>query len=187
MTDSLFLTAFAFIFLAALPGRTTFLMLLLSARGNPQTVFVGAALAFAVQSLISVGLGEVLSFLPHTLIEAGAGFLFLFFAWNFWRESREVIEEGKMTKVTVTSVFILIFMAEWGDVSQVAIATYASQHDGKLLIFAAAFLALLAIVVIATLTGSKVGRAVQPRLVQKSASVAFGMTGIYLLSRVAFP
>jgi putative Ca2+/H+ antiporter (TMEM165/GDT1 family) len=181
MTDSLFITAFIFIFLAALPGRTTFLMLLLAARGRPWVVFLGAALAFAAQSVISVLLGELLSFLSQTAIEIAAGLLFLYFAWKFWHESRRPIEQ-KNANVSLASVFFLIFMAEWGDVSQVAIATYSAQHD-KLITLAAALSALILIVLLATITGAKLGRNIAADRIQKFAAIVFGCIGIYLLSR----
>lgn len=189
MSWPIFLAAFSFIFLAALPGRTTLVMLLMAARGRPWGIFLGAALAFACQSFISVMLGRVLAFIPQHWIQFATGLLFLFFAFLFWREaSHEKTQladdatgvSGGFATV-VRSSFFLIFAAEWGDVSQVAIASLSARHPEQMTVLLSAVLALWMIAAIAVTVGSRLHRVVSPTLIQKVASVVFVVIGIYLI------
>jgi putative Ca2+/H+ antiporter (TMEM165/GDT1 family) len=188
MNLSLFAQAFPFIFIAALPGRTTFVMLVMAARGRPWGIFWGAALAFAAQSLISVMLGTVLSLLPQGWVQLGAGLLFLGFAFLFWKESRrtlrlEVDPAGGKTFWTVArSAFLLVFAAEWGDVSQVAIASFTSSHSSQaVVVFVSAVLALWVIAGMAVTAGFHLKKALRPAQIQKAASLVFTAIGIYLI------
>jgi len=188
MNWPLLISAFTFIFLAALPGRTTFFMLLMAARVKPWVVFRGAALAFAVQSVISVALGNLFSFLPARAIQLGVGLLFFYFAYHFWRDGRRVeAPDSRLPTNSVRSVFLLIFAAEWGDVSQVAIASFSARHPEKLItVFLSSVAALWLIAGLAIGVGTHVGRASNPALIQRLAAVGFAMTGIYLVMRALF-
>jgi putative Ca2+/H+ antiporter (TMEM165/GDT1 family) len=184
MNWSLLLSAFIFIFLAALPGRTTFLLLLMAARGRPWALFWGAICAFAVQGLISVALGNLFSFLSPALIEFGAGVLFVYFAVHFWRDSQknENIENDIPIKNnSVFSTFLIIFAAEWGDVSQVAIASFSARNTERVIVFIGATLAMWLIVVITVMLGTYISEMVKPTLIQKFAALGFVLTGIYLV------
>ena len=184
MTWGVFFPAFVIIFFAALPGRTTFVMLLLGARGNPGLVFIGAALAFAAQSAISVALGQVLSFLSPRLIHLIAGLLFFYFAFTFWKESqkKETGGDALIRPLTVKSAFTLIFAAEWGDVSQLAIATLAAPSSERISVFIAAVLALWLIAGAAIGIGSHAGKFLNQTLLQRGAAVLFALTAVYLVS-----
>jgi putative Ca2+/H+ antiporter (TMEM165/GDT1 family) len=186
MSLELLFSAFIFIFLAALPGRTTFVMLLLAAKGFPKQVFIGSSLAFLIQSLISVSIGHYLAMLPQWIVHAFVGLLFLYFAYHFWRESQTIESETTPRKVTIKSVFVLVFMAEWGDVSQVAIATVSAQNQEHVgWIFIVALVALLLIVTLAVGLGIKFGNTFKPNHIQKAAAAAFALTGLYLLFTAA--
>jgi putative Ca2+/H+ antiporter (TMEM165/GDT1 family) len=175
------ITIFTFIFLAALPGRTTFLLLMLAASGNAKRIFIGAALAFLVQSFISILIGQALHLMPHSYVEIGAGVLFLYFSRHFWIESKKSLEVTNLNQIhSVKSVFVLIFMAEFGDVSQLAIATSASTSSSKTLVFFTAVGALWLLTALAVFVGSHMGRLFKPVLLQKLASLAFLVLGIYL-------
>lgn len=190
MTWPLFFTAFSFIFLAALPGRTTFLMLLMAARTpHPWGIFWGAAVAFTCQSIISVALGSVLAFFPPHWIHFAAGVLFLFFAFLFWRDGR--LRRSELPERTpkknsspfeiIRGSFLVIFMAEWGDVSQVAIASFSARYSQHLEIFFSAIVALWVIAAVAVFIGSRARKVVKSFLIQRIASVVFALTGIYLI------
>ena len=59
-----FATVFSVIFLAELPDKTALAALVLATRLRPFPVFLGAALALSVQSLVAVVAGSLLSALP---------------------------------------------------------------------------------------------------------------------------
>jgi putative Ca2+/H+ antiporter (TMEM165/GDT1 family) len=182
----LFVSAFTFIFLAAFPGRTTFLMLMMAARGRPLTIFLGALLAFFIQSLISVGMGHFLAFLPPWGIQMAAGILFIYFAFRFWHESSRRIDDAAhpQNQNSFWSAFLVIFIGEWGDVSQVAIASFSARNQqANFTVFLSAVFALWGIAGIAVLVGSRLGRVFKQAHIQKVAAVGFAITGLYLILR----
>ena len=186
MTFSLFISSFVFIFLASLPGRTTFLMLMLAAKGNPWVVAGGSALAFAAQSLISVALGTLLAFFSPILVQFLAGTLFLYFALLFWRDSKRKTQTDPSLREkthSIGSIFLLVFAAEWGDVSQVAIASLSAQSNERTTIFLSAIFALWLIVGIAVIAGIQMGRFTHPKKIQILAAGAFFATGIFMVGK----
>ena len=73
-------TVFVVIFLIELPDKTALAALLLATRHRPIPVFVGAAAAFLVQSLVAVIAGSIFGLLPREPVRIGAGILFLVMA-----------------------------------------------------------------------------------------------------------
>ena len=98
MSAMLLLTSFIFIFLAAAPGRTTFILVLLASQGRLKDIFAGATAAFFLQCFISVILGEILALFPQYIVELLAGLLFIYFAYSFWQQSKKSIELGRSDK-----------------------------------------------------------------------------------------
>ncbi|MDE2489762.1 MAG: TMEM165/GDT1 family protein, partial [Elusimicrobia bacterium] len=78
--------------------------------------------------------------------------------------------------------FLVIFIAEWGDLTQLATATLAARHRAPLTIFLSATLALWTVTAIAIAVGRRVKRHIDPRILQKAAAVAFLLAGIVILA-----
>ena len=130
----LFFSTFTLIFIAELPDKTAFATLMLATRNHPTAVFLGVAAAFVIQCLVAVTFGSVLSLLPQVGVRIGSGILFLVFAIVMWRkkDSDETPEkQGKSKKKTFLSAtwgaFLVIFIAEWGDLTQISTAALAAQ------------------------------------------------------------
>ena len=60
----LVLTVYGIVFVAELPDKTALAALVLATRHKPMPVFIGSALALAVQSLVAVAAGQLLTLLP---------------------------------------------------------------------------------------------------------------------------
>lgn len=67
--------AFGVVFLAELPDKTALAGLMLGTRYRASYVFAGVAAAFAVH--VALAAGSVLTLLPHWLVQAVVGVLFL--------------------------------------------------------------------------------------------------------------
>ena len=131
----------AVIFLAELPDKSMFASLVLGTRYRALYVWIGVASAFLVHVVIAVSAGSVLHLLPHRLVEAVVAVLFLLGAALvlFTHEDDET-EEGaeheadglaaapSFRRVFLTS-FTVIFIGEWGDITQIATANYAAKYD----------------------------------------------------------
>jgi putative Ca2+/H+ antiporter (TMEM165/GDT1 family) len=78
--------------------------------------------------------------------------------------------------------FLVIFIAEWGDLTQLATATLVAKSGNPLTIFLASTSALWVASGIFVLVGYYSQKFIRPRLLQTLAAVAFAMVGILLLS-----
>jgi putative Ca2+/H+ antiporter (TMEM165/GDT1 family) len=189
MDWKLFISTFTLIFVAELPDKTAFATLLLATRKSPIALFIGVAAAFVIQSLVAVTCGTALGFLPHAWVQIGSGLLFLVFALLMWirneaEEESSETEDGKdRFWSTVYSSFIVIFIAEWGDLTQFATATLAAKNESPLTIFLAAVLALWSVTAIAIIVGSRAKNFIQPTVLKKIAAIAFAGVGIVILYR----
>ena len=183
----LFASTFGLIFLAELPDKTAVATVLMATTLNPYALFIGVALAFVVQSLVAVPFGSLCACVPPHWIKGAAGILFVVFAWMMWK--REIEEEEKESKEehhknfmkTIWSSFLVIFIAEWGDLTQLATATLTAQYQQAFTIFTAATLALWSTTALAIVIGNRAKHLINPRLLQKVGAVAFVLVGIYML------
>jgi putative Ca2+/H+ antiporter (TMEM165/GDT1 family) len=186
---NLFLSTFALIFIAELPDKTAFAALFLATCHNPFAVFLGAAAAFVIQSFVAVAFGSLLSLFPPQIVHITAGLLFLVFAVMMWRRKQadgEEIDCGPQGKAeqfskSVTTAFMTIFIAEWGDLTQLATATLAAKYNAPFTIFTSSTLALWAVTAIGVMIGSRVKNMINPQLLQRVAAGAFGVVGMGLL------
>jgi Ca2+/H+ antiporter, TMEM165/GDT1 family len=189
----LFATVFGVIFVAELPDKTALAALLLATRYKPLPVFIGAALALTVQTVVAVAAGGMLSLLPARPVHIGAGVVLLVSAIIMWRrKSPDPTEVGKVKaekrKPTflraLVSTFSLIFIAEWGDLTQLGTAALAARYKSPLTVFCAAALALWAVAALAVLVGNRAGALMNPEVTKRIAAVVFLVIGIALVAGV---
>src|SRR5581483_10467573 len=128
---------FPVIFLGELPDKTMFASLLLASRGRPAAVWVGAAGAFLVHVVIAVAAGGLLSLAPRRVVDAVVAVFFLAGALFALRDTEEHEEEEAVASVaetggrrTALTAFGVIFLAEWGDLTQILTANLSARyHD----------------------------------------------------------
>jgi putative Ca2+/H+ antiporter (TMEM165/GDT1 family) len=186
MDWKLFGSTFALIFVSELPDKTAFATILMATRNRPLPVFCGAAGAFVVQSFVAVAFGSLLALLPATLVHIGAGVVFLILAVLMWRREQEASslhsEDNPVGFVkTMISAFVVIFIAEWGDLTQLATAALSAKYAAPVTIFASATLALWSVTGISVVIGHSAKRFLRPRFLQRIASITFVIVGIILL------
>lgn len=189
---SLFFSTFTLIFLAELPDKTALATLLLASKGGRVPVFTGVALAFLVQCLIAVTVGQWLGRLPPVWIKAGTGVLFLSFAFLSFRKRNEEEESPATAEqkaaapgpgfwIQAGRAFGVIFIAEWGDLTQLSTASLAAHTPQPWIIFSASLLALWSVTALAVVLGKKIADWVSPRQLLIGSSVLFAIMGIYFL------
>jgi len=84
---------------------------------------------------------------------------------------------------TAWASFVVIFLAEWGDLTQLATAALAAKYRSPLTIFTAATLALWVVSAIAITVGHRAKGMVDEQVLQRIAAIAFGILGTFLLVR----
>ncbi len=184
---ALFLSTFTLIFLAELPDKTAMAALLMASRSHPFAVFWGTCAAFVVQNLVAVTFGSLFGLFPPHIVHICSGILFLAFAVLMWnrRDEKEKTSSSK-TKAgfakTVWTAFGVIFIAEWGDLTQLAAATLVAKTRQPLTIFLSATLALWLTTAIAVTIGHHAKKIIRPHLLQTIAAIAFGIVGVLLLA-----
>lgn len=120
-----FLEVFALVFLAEFGDKSQLIAMTLAARHRASTVVLGAVAAFALLNLMAVLVGGALAqWLPQWVIALVVGLLFLWFGWQAITaaEEDEDAPDVHVGARLLISVFLLIFMAELGDKTQLAVA-----------------------------------------------------------------
>ena len=184
-------TVFTVIFLLELPDKTALAALLLATRHRPLPVLLGAAAAFVIQSAVAVLAGSLLSLLPREPIRIGAGLLFLVMAALLVRrnlrkdeseEERAVEQEESRHRRPFVTAFTVVFIAEWGDLTQLATAALQARYQQPVVVFVAATLALWAVSAIAVTLGNRLGAWVPERPLQFAAAGVMVLVAIALIS-----
>ncbi len=187
---AIFATCFGIIFVAELPDKTALAALVLASRNRAMPVFLGCALALTFQSIIAIIAGDLLAQLPTRPVHIGAGVLFVISAYFMWRRASQPDEDEAEVKVrdgfwkTFGATFAVVFVAEWGDLTQIGTATLAARYHDPLSVFAGATLALWAVAAIAVFVGNRAGRLLDPKLTAKIAAVLFAAVGITLMTGI---
>lgn len=185
------LTVFTVIFLLELPDKTALAALLLATRHRPFPIFIGSAAAFLIQSAVAVAAGSLLSLLPREPIRIGAGILFLIMAALLIRqnlkkteveEKREVEREEQRHRRPLVTAFLVVFVAEWGDLTQLATAALQARYRDPVIVFTAATLALWAVSAIAVILGNRLGAWVPERPLQLAAAGVMVLVAIALIA-----
>ena len=159
--------AFGAIFLVELPDKTFVAALVLSTRYRPLAVWVGVGLAFLVQTVIACTVGGLVTLLPHRLVEIVAGLIFLAGALLLLREAPKADAEEAATEEeyaakasspkaglsAVGASFLVLFAAEWGDLSQLLTISLVGRYHQPVSVFLGAWLALLVVSGLAVVAG----------------------------------
>jgi len=185
--------AFGAIFVVELPDKTFIATLVMSTKMRPLFVWIGVALAFLVQTGVAVGLGKAAAFLPEQVVHVVAAVLFVIGAIILFREARSADAEEAETeseyaakadsdlhgfRVIVTS-FLVLFAAEWGDLSQLLTLSLVAKYDDPLSVFIGAWGALLAVSGLAVIVGRVLLRHVKLSLLHYlGAGVCVLMAGL---------
>ncbi|WP_328790598.1 MULTISPECIES: TMEM165/GDT1 family protein [unclassified Streptomyces] len=178
--------AFGVVFLAELPDKTALAGLMLGTRYRASYVFAGVAAAFAVHVSLAIAAGSVLTLLPHRLVQAVVGILFLLGAAMLLLKKDDGEEEVKppadqsFWKVSGAG-FMLILVAEFGDLTQIMTANLAARYDNPVSVGIGAVLALWAVAGIGILGGRTLMKYVPLRLITKIAAAVMAALAAFSL------
>jgi Ca2+/H+ antiporter, TMEM165/GDT1 family len=188
--------AFAVTFLAELPDKSMFASLVLATRYRASAVWTGAAAAFAVHMAIAVTAGQLLALLPHRVVDWVVAGLFVAGAVYLWVISyRPAQAEGEdaarqspgttsFLRVAATS-FAVIFLAEWGDITQLTAANLAARYN-PVLVYVGATLGLWTVAAIAVTIGAKSLSLIPPAWINRiTAVILLALAGYAAVSAIS--
>ena len=180
------LAVFPVIFIGELPDKTMFASLVLASRGRPGAVWLGAAGAFFLHVVIAVTIGAaIFALLPHRAVEAVVALMFAAGAgFAFWEarghedEEELVTREAASHRRTMTTAFTVIFIAEWGDLTQILTANLAAHYHSALSVAVGAVLALWTVAAVAVLAGTGIMRRVPVRTVRVLTGIVLSVFAV---------
>ncbi|MFE2986203.1 TMEM165/GDT1 family protein [Streptomyces sp. NPDC059262] len=183
---SVMAVVFGIVFLAELPDKTALAGLVLGTRYRASYVFAGVAAAFAVHVALAVAAGSILTLLPQQLVHALTGVLFLGGAAVLLMKKDEEEEEVRKPKdqsfwKVSGAGFMLILIAEFGDLTQIMTANLAARYDAPLSVGLGAVLALWAVAGLGIVGGKALMKRVPLALITKIAAVLMLGMGVWSL------
>ncbi|MFP8882759.1 TMEM165/GDT1 family protein [Streptomyces mangrovi] len=166
---------FGVVFLAELPDKTALAGLVLGTRYRASYVFAGVAAAFVLHVALAVAAGSVLTLLPQQLVQGITGALFLAGALMLLLRKDDGDEEVRKPSdqsfwKVAGSGFMLILVAEFGDLTQIMTANLAARYDSPLSVALGAVIALWSVAAIGILGGRALMRRVPLRLISRIAA-----------------
>jgi putative Ca2+/H+ antiporter (TMEM165/GDT1 family) len=180
---------FALIFIVELPDKTMIATIVMSARARPLAVALGASGAFIVQMGVAVGAGGLLTLLPHRVKDVIVGLLFLGGAAYLLLVSEKEQEEVGARKGSAErptswgrewlTAFTVIFLSEFGDLSQIQAANFAAKLHQPFEVFTACSLALISVSFLGSFAGSALQRFVPLAKIRLGGGLIFLGLGIY--------
>jgi putative Ca2+/H+ antiporter (TMEM165/GDT1 family) len=167
MSFAIAVTAFLLIFPIELPDKTFIATLVLATRYKPLPVWLGVSAAFAVQTVVAVTLGGLIGRLPRTPVELFAGLMFVTGGVILIRgagkaDAEEAETEEEFEAKTrpgihgwrvVGASFLVLFVAEWGDLSQLLTASLVVKYEDPVSVGVGAFVALAMVSALGALLG----------------------------------
>ena len=183
------LGVFALIFVAELPDKTMIATLILGSRNRPVLVWIGATAAFGLHAAVAVLAGRLLALLPHVWVEAVTALLFAGGAVYLLVVSEEDEEAEGGAEVAaapaglrpVATAFVVIFVGEFGDLTQILTANLAAKYHDPLSVFVGAFAALATVGALAAVGGRALLRVLPLGAIRRAGGVLLAGLAVYTL------
>lgn len=187
--------AFGAIFVVELPDKTFIAALVLSTRYRPIPVWTGVGAAFAIQTLIAVTVGKVATLLPHQIVQGFVAAIFAAGAVLLVRTAPRAdaeeagVEEEYTVKASepksglaaVLASFLVIFAAEWGDLSQLLTISLVGRYHEPASVFVGAWAALLVVSGLAILAGRILLRHLRLSVIHYIGAAVCALLGVLTL------
>ncbi|MCD6288983.1 MAG: TMEM165/GDT1 family protein [Anaerolineae bacterium] len=192
-----FLSTFGLVFVAELGDKTQLAVITQTCRyRRPFPVFVGGASSLVLVTALGVVGGQVLrTFVPQDVIRIVAALAFVVMGVLIWREATRTgvkvangeelgcevsslaSQDGLWDWRAFSSTATLLFFAELGDKTQLAVMGLACRRLAPWVIFAGGALALVLVTAIGVVGGYHLRRWLPERLLLKASSVLFLVMG----------
>ena len=185
MELSTFIGTFGLIFLAELGDKTQLTAMALALRYPWKRIFIGIAAAFTILNLAAVLVGKILFLvLPIFWVTLVSALLFLYFGYSTLKNACAAEDDDGPPPTAADAVrtaFLMIFMAELGDKTQLVTASQAAQHSGSLsgmgTVFVASTLALWLVSLIGIFAGKQLVKYIPVCWIHRTAGFMFLVFG----------
>jgi Ca2+/H+ antiporter, TMEM165/GDT1 family len=181
-------TTFLLVAFAEIGDKSQLVCMTLAARHRGLPVVIGATAAFAILNLLAVLFGAaVAAWLPEWLVTLAVAVLFAAFGISALRyteddEDDEEVDE-KPGHGVVATTFLLIFLAEFGDKTQIAVAGLGSTSEPSA-VWAGATVALAVTSILGVLAGRKLLKRLPLKWIHRISGVFFLLLAIFAVTRL---
>ncbi|MCU1359958.1 MAG: hypothetical protein JWN99_1247 [Ilumatobacteraceae bacterium] len=185
--------AFITIFPAELPDKTMIATIVLVTRyKRPGWVWVGAVAAFSVHVVIAMAAGSAISLLPDVVVKLVVATMFTVGAVLLVRAARTAeadvasddVKVSATVRATIIGSFALIVLAEWGDLTQLAMASLAAKSGEPVSTGIGSLLALAAVAGIAAAFGRQLVARVPLHKVNYIGAAVFGALAVWTVAEL---
>jgi len=178
-------TTFLVVAFAEIGDKSQLVCMTLAARHRGLPVVIGATAAFAVLNLLAVLFGAaVAAWLPEWLVTLAVAALFAGFGISALRytddDEDEQVEE-KPGHGIVATTFLLIFLAEFGDKTQIAVAGLGSTSEPSA-VWAGATVALSTTSILGVLAGRKLLNRLPLKWIHRISGVFFLLLAVFAVT-----
>ena len=183
MDLAVFATAYALIFAVELPDKTFVATIVLATRFPHFAVWAGVSAAFLVQTIVAILAGGLIELAPHQVVLGVSAAMFAIGAVLLLRGSsdeeeaqEEAEEEAEIEQKAGTrktglraamACFVILFAAEWGDLSQILTVTLIARYHDPLSVGLGAFLALSTVTALGVVVGRTLTRYVRLSIIRR--------------------
>lgn len=167
--------------LAELGDKTQLSILLLSSKTRDHMqLFLGVMLAFLIVDGFAILVGSwITEVIPMDLLKMVSGIIFLVFGFLILRGGSVEDKSRLYSGNSFISGFVLIFMTEWGDKTQIASALFATRYD-TLTVFAGVMIALTLLSLTAVYSGRFISTRIDKKTMTRIAGILFILMGASL-------
>jgi len=180
-------TTFLLVGLAEIGDKSQLVCMTLAARHRGLPVVIGAIAAFAILNLLAVLFGAaVAAWLPEWIVVLAVAALFAGFGISALRYKEEAGDEDVEEKPghgIVATTFLLIFLAEFGDKTQIAVAGLGSTEN-PLAVWAGATIALAITSILGVFAGRKLLNRLPLLWIHRISGVFFLLLAIFAVTRL---
>lgn len=181
MIEDLLLPLFG-VALMELGDKTQLSVLLLASKTKKHLpLLVGVMLAFLIVDGLAILAGSwITELLPETTLKTISGIVFILFGIMMLKNSKSLGEERTQSRNPLISGFLLIFITEWGDKTQIAAALFATKYN-TLLVLAGTMIALGMLSITAIYLGTIISNKIDKKKTAKIAVTIFILLGLTTL------
>lgn len=168
--------------LAEFGDKTQLSILLLSSKTKKHLhLLLGIMLAFLVVDGIAVLLGSwITGIIPLIFLKISSGIVFIIFGILILKDNEWKNEVKLYSKNSFLSGFILIFITEWGDKTQIASGIFATRYNA-LMVLLGTITALTLLSAMAIYLGKFLSDRVDKKLMEKIAGILFILMGVFFI------
>ncbi len=177
-----FLIPFLLVALAEFADKTQLLIIMLASKTNKHfNLFWGIILAFAIVDGIAILAGSLIAnLIPNNIMKIIAGGIFIIFGIITLIKREEEIKLNKKEVNPFITGFLLIFIGEWGDKTQIASATFATQYN-PWLVFLGVIFAMALMSILSIFLGNVLMKKVKPKTMSIISGSLFLVIGVFTI------